>query len=157
MLGWNLRPEFIFSFRLLLLLERYQFEISRQNYDHEKLTCCYCCRYCRSSSAKKRQDLVCWGKWGITYLVCMIYEIIGELTRLLLTLTIVFTMMRMKERKDEMEKHLWPNSLNSDNVTSSTADSILNQAYCKKWNGTLLSDRIVCTLYFLISKDIWQM
>ena len=122
-----------------------------------KLTCCYCCHYCHSSSAKKRQDLVCWGNWGITYLVCMIYEIIGELTRLLLTLTIVFTMMRMKERKDEMEKHLWPNSLNSDNVTSSTADSILNQAYCKKWNGTLLSDRIVCTLYFLISKDIWQM
>ena len=60
----------------------------------------------------------------------MIYEIIGELTRLLLTLTIVFTMMRMKERKDEMEKHLWPNSLNSDNVTSSTADSILIQVYC---------------------------
>ena len=72
-------------------------------------------------------------KWGITYLVCMIYEIIGELTRLLLTLTIVFTMMRMKERKDEMEKHLWPNSLNSDNVTSSAADSILiqDQVYCK--------------------------
>ena len=61
----------------------------------------------------------------------MIYEIIGKLTRLLLTLTIVFTMMRMKERKDEMEKHLWPNSLNSDNVTSSTADSILIQVYCK--------------------------
>ena len=104
-----------------------------------KLTCCYCCHYCHSSSAKKRQDLVCWGNWGITYLVCMIYEIIGELTRLLLTLTIVFTMMRMKERKDEMEKHLWPNSLNSDNVTSSTADSILIQAYCKKENGTLPS------------------
>ena len=98
---------------------------------------------------RRRQDLVCWGNWGITYLVCMIYEIIGELTRLLLTLTIVFTMMRMKERKDEMEKHLWPNSLNSDNVTSSTVDSILIRLYCKsktvhylQWN-TLTKGKLI--------------